>query len=263
MIELSIQTVTILAGLMILLGLVSLGIIVFIVIRRLHNPEKADQEFSIKGSAISKVTQKADDSIQSALKRDLNTGRRNDDQVRAAVNEVAGLLPNVHGHVPLATLYRCIEDGKLAVLLPGKPSPAKQGELSEVQKSRLIQAKRDLEGWLQQEERLSENQPSVRSTVSKPPSAELKYNPGIVKVQIDEEGNPMSMASQVNEILQSMLVSEHYEGPEIRMMDGLHGDLLIYVGSKKYTAIDEIPDKAIVEFIRKAADYWTNTNYHQ
>ncbi|MCD4753124.1 MAG: hypothetical protein K8R40_08645 [Anaerolineaceae bacterium] len=263
MIELSIQTVIIFIGLMILLGLGFLGIIVFIVVRQLQNPEKANQEFAMSGSAISKLIQKAGGPIQSALKRGLNTGRWKDDQVRVEKNEVEGLLPIVHGHVPLVTLYRRIEDEKLAVLLPGKTSPAKQGELSETENSRLIRTRKELEEWLKLEGRVTENQPSVSSPVSTPSFAEVKRNHSSEKVKNNKEGNTMSMASQVNEILQSMLVSEHYQGPEIRMMDGLHGDLLIYVGSQKYTAIDDIPDKTIGDFIRKAADYWTNVNYHQ
>jgi len=263
MIELSIRTVVIFVGLMILLGLGFWGIIVFIMVRRLQNPEEADQELAMNGSAISKLIQKAGNPLQSVLKRRSNTGWLKSDQVRVEVNEVEGLLPIVHGHVPLVTLYRRIEDEKLAVLLPGKTSPAKQGELSETEHSRLIRTKKELEEWLQQEERVIETQPSVSSTVSTPPFAKVKRNHSSVKVKTNQEGNTMSMASQVNVILQSMLVSEHYQGPEVRMMDGLHGDLLIYVGSQKYTAIDDIPDKTIGEFIRKAAEYWANVNYHQ
>lgn len=147
MVELSIRTVMIFVGVMILLGLGFLGIIVFILIRRLQNPEKENQEFAMSGSTISKLIQKAGDLLQSKMGHGLNTDRRKDDQAMVEENEVEGLLPIVHGHVPIVTLYRCIEDEKLAVLLPGKTSPVKQGELSESDNSRLIQTKKEFEEW--------------------------------------------------------------------------------------------------------------------
>ena len=263
MIELSIQTVMIFVGLMILLGLGFLGIIVYILIQRLRNPENADQNVEINDSTTSKQTQKMVDPIQSAVKFSPDDGRWNGDQERIGEDETEGFLPIIQGYEPLATLYCRLEDEKLAVLLPGKASLAKQGELSERENSLLVRTQKELGEWLRQEEKPAENLFPAISTVSLPTFTENKGKSFRKKAEIEEKANMMSMASQVNEVLQDMLASEHYQGPEIRMMDGLHGDLLIYVGSQKYTAIDDIPDKTIGEFIRKAAEYWANVNYKQ
>lgn len=263
MVEIPLLTVMIFVGLMILLGIALLGIIIYLMFRRSQNSEKTDQPLSSEIAAVSNMTQKTADSTQSMPEDNLDIERKEAVHNTTKENATEELPPMIPGYVPLITLVHRNEDGQLGIILPGKNHTAKRSELSEADVSRLTQTSQGLEKWLQKEENLIENQPLVNSTVSLPLFAEIEQKSFREKVEIEEKDNIMSMANQVNEVLQGMLASEQYQGPDIRLMDGLHGDLLIWVGATKYTAIDEIPDKAIVLLIRKAADYWTNTHYHR
>jgi hypothetical protein len=272
MIEIQLETVLIFVGALILLGVGFLGLIFFLVYQRLRNPNQP-KGHSVKSSSSSARVIKGIEAGQRFLDDELskvvNRSGKKPDSASPQVNDVP-LLPDFQ---PLVTLFRNPVNQKLVVLLPGETKPALPQALNPIESERLAQAHADFDVWLHPQ-KTPQNKPEKPQPISTPPTspstpiihlAKPAVPAGgdwVKKTEPVEEKN-MSMASQVNEILQSMLVSDRYQGPEIRVMDGLHGDLVIWVGARKFIGIEEVPDPTVVERIRAAANYWADMNFKQ
>ena len=76
-----------------------------------------------------------------------------------------------------------------------------------------------------------------------------------------EEIKPMvSMAVQINAVLQNILIQERYSGAEVYLTDNEYGDLVVVIGSEKYIGIESVPDPVVAGLIKLAAERWTEQN---
>ena len=70
----------------------------------------------------------------------------------------------------------------------------------------------------------------------------------------------VSIARQINAVLQNILLMENYGGPELYLTDNEQGDLVVVLGIEKFIGIDAVPDPAVAALIKRAADQWTDQN---
>ena len=267
MIELQLKTVLFFVGAMVVIGVGFLGLIFYLVFQRIRNAnEPKGQPPAGRPSGVSSV-QKGIEAGQRLLDRGI-------DKVVSKVEKKSAPEVSVNNDVPLVsdfpavvTFYRNPVNQKLVVLLPGQTKPALAQGLDGHEMAQLTQVNVEFAAWLNPDKKPEPKQeikPSVISTptINQEPSGFANAGEWMTKVDKGEEKN-MSMASQVNEILQSILVSDHYQGPEVRLLDGEHGDLVVWIGARKYIGLDEVPDEFVVEKIRTAANYWADTNFNR
>ena len=70
------------------------------------------------------------------------------------------------------------------------------------------------------------------------------------------ESEPLSIAAQVDEILQGKLEASPLAGQGIRLMDLPNQGMVIMIGLDKYPDIESVPDDAIKELIRSSVAEW-------
>ena len=70
------------------------------------------------------------------------------------------------------------------------------------------------------------------------------------------ETEPLSIATQVDEILQEKLESSPLAGQGIRLMDLPNQGMVIMIGLDKYSDIDSVPNEEIKELLRASVAEW-------
>ena len=77
---------------------------------------------------------------------------------------------------------------------------------------------------------------------------------------IGRKGEPklMSLAEQIDEILQERIRLTPFENRNLKLMNSPKKGLLVRVDGKEYEGIDSVPDESIRDVIRQAVKEWEN-----
>jgi len=67
---------------------------------------------------------------------------------------------------------------------------------------------------------------------------------------------PNTLATQVDDILQTKLANSALAGRNIRLIDLPNHGLAVEVGQERYDSIDEVPDQAVVQLLKEAVAEW-------
>jgi hypothetical protein len=144
------------------------------------------------------------------------------------------------------------------------------GELSSELRKRLIELITVFRLWLESEQT---SQPPSQSAApmpaSRPPvpvSAQgaVSY-PGQTspqpvtqakKSEAEKNISSMSIVQQIDTVLQARMVDTPFAKQGIRLQESLQGGVEVYVGLKKFLAIEDVPDEAIKATIRAAIAEW-------
>jgi len=160
-------------------------------------------------------------------------------------------LPEGSGFEDIVHIQRDSQDGQLVVGLRGINFRSVQ-DMSEEQSKQVSQSVSDLSGWLKRPAPAVVTQPapppSVPSPATKPDKAKTPAPYGTGK----------SIALQVDEILQEMLVSLPQEKRGIRITESPDAGLVVQVGLEKFDGVDAIPYNDVKEIIRAAVAEWRN-----
>ena len=65
----------------------------------------------------------------------------------------------------------------------------------------------------------------------------------------------MSIVEQIDEILQRLLASTPFAG-QVRLREQVGGGIDIWVGAKRYTAVDEVAEAEVKAALRAAIAEW-------
>ncbi len=71
-----------------------------------------------------------------------------------------------------------------------------------------------------------------------------------------EVAGPITMVGQIDAILQAHLTSTPLASRKIRLIESLHGDVIVMVGTQRYENISDVPDTEILAAIRAAVAEW-------
>jgi hypothetical protein len=67
---------------------------------------------------------------------------------------------------------------------------------------------------------------------------------------------PLSIAAQIDEILQSRLKESGLGDRPIRLLEQPETGVSVLVGTEQYSSIDEIPDEQVQALIRQSVSEW-------
>lgn len=67
---------------------------------------------------------------------------------------------------------------------------------------------------------------------------------------------PLSIVGQIDSILQLRLMNTPLAGKGIRLQESQQGNVVVWVGVKKYPSVDDVPDEEIKSAIRAAIAEW-------
>jgi hypothetical protein len=171
--------------------------------------------------------------------------------------KVAPALPPVEkklasdGDVEIMRAWRS-ETGQLWLEMNGKRF-ATRDAIQPDERQRILNLVVELRPWLD-------------TSASKPASSRLpQAQPGAAqpaKVVTGKEKVPppqislKSIVEQIDDVLQSNLISSPFKDRDIRLTEGPGGGVVVLIDSKKYVGIDAVPDADIQAFIRKAVAEW-------
>jgi hypothetical protein len=92
--------------------------------------------------------------------------------------------------------------------------------------------------------------PPPPQQTSKPQKSETK------KKGEEPEAAPTSIVGQINLILQARIVNTPLVAKGVSLMESVTGGVNVYVGVKRYDAIDDVPDEDVKAAIRAAIAEW-------
>ncbi len=72
------------------------------------------------------------------------------------------------------------------------------------------------------------------------------------------ESKPKSIAAQIDEILQEMLIDSELSSRAIRLLELPQKGVVVMVGLEQYEGVDSVPDPEIKGLIQKAVTEWEN-----
>lgn len=172
-------------------------------------------------------------------------------------------------------LYRQPETEHLTLSLPGREIVQEQEDLNEDELMQVKSMALGLEHWLgltllKPVEKAAPISPAaagppefpgIPAGLQAPISEPIKSRPltrGIFSRREVAEIKPMvSIAVQINAVLQGILDHENYDGPDFHLTDNADNDLVIVMGTEKYIGVDAVPDPQVAALIKRAADRWT------
>lgn len=67
---------------------------------------------------------------------------------------------------------------------------------------------------------------------------------------------PMSLVTQIDSILQAQLEGTAFANRGIRLAESLHGGAIVFIGTKQYDGVDQVPDPEVQAVIRAAIAEW-------
>ena len=74
-------------------------------------------------------------------------------------------------------------------------------------------------------------------------------------------GNPASMVTQIDAILQNKLVGTPFSKLDIHLLENPTGEVIVQVGAIKHTGIESIPNREIQALIRQSVEEWEKTTH--
>ena len=92
-----------------------------------------------------------------------------------------------------------------------------------------------------------------------PPQSAARPTPS-KPVKDEPESAPTSIVGQINAVLHKQIANTPLESRGISLMESATGGVNVYIGVKRYEAIDDIPDEEIRVAIRAAISEWENTS---
>ena len=95
--------------------------------------------------------------------------------------------------------------------------------------------------------------PPAAAPVSQPQPTPLVAAP---VVPSKEAAGPTTMVGQIDAILQSHLAGTPLESRKIRLIESLHGGVIVMIDKDRYEAISDVPDAEILAAIRSAVAEW-------
>lgn len=168
-------------------------------------------------------------------------------------------------------LYRQPETEQLTLSLPGKEIVLDKDALNSDELMQVKSLALGLEHWLglmiskpaeNPASPITPNRiPAVPTGIQTPPMDPARSYPltrSIFSRREVEDIQPMvSIAVQINAVLQGILDYENYAGPDFHLTDNPNGDLVIVMGNEKFIGVDAVPDPKVAALIKRAADRWT------
>jgi hypothetical protein len=91
---------------------------------------------------------------------------------------------------------------------------------------------------------------------SAPSSAAQYKQPAPAIVVVEEKAKELSIAEQIDEILEELQRFSGSSLPIVSLKDDGHQGVIVKVGNKIYPGIDAIPDQEVKELIRTAVTEW-------
>jgi len=158
-------------------------------------------------------------------------------------------------------------DGSLALDLDGQR--VNTDSLTPAQRKRLIEMLNAMRPWLEGKPSPAPatpppsppmpaplpQTPPPPQPVSAPSSPKQKQE---TKNADESEAPPTSIVGQINLILQTQIKNTPLEAKGVSLMESASGGVNVYVGIKRYEAIDDVPDEEIKAAIRAAIAEWEN-----
>jgi hypothetical protein len=169
-------------------------------------------------------------------------------------------------------LYRQPETEQLTLSLPGKEIVLEKNALNDVELMQVKSMALGLEHWLGlMLSKPATSNATVPDALERIPTSSFSAQmPGVEPTKSHsltrsifsrrevEEIRPMvSIAVQINAVLQDILDRENYRGPDFHLTDNVNGDLVIVMGTEKFIGVDAVPDPEVAALIKRAADRWT------
>ena len=176
----------------------------------------------------------------------------------------------------IAHLWRRKRDNNLVVEFELEGMIETASDLSDEQKRRLALAAQDLNRWLGLPQAVSPTRPAAEQALPSgklatpvsplaglvPPSGVPVHNAPAVGaapagLSLEKPKLPTgSIASQVNDILQVMLIKTPLEKRGIRLFELPGKGMVVMVGLNQYDSVDEVPEEIIQKVIKLAVQKW-------
>jgi hypothetical protein len=200
----------------------------------------------------------------------------------ARQDDIPLVSPPFKEFTDIAHLWRRKSDNALVVEFELEGMIEKVSDLSDEQKRKLAQAAQDLNRWLGPSQAVSTTRTAIEQALPPgkpampvPPPAGLvppSGKPittipalGIAPAGLSPEKPklPMgSIASQVNDILQEMLINTPLEKRGIRLFELPGKGMVVMVGLNQYDSVDEVPDEIVRKVIKLAVQKWEKQMSH-
>lgn len=81
-----------------------------------------------------------------------------------------------------------------------------------------------------------------------------------VKPKAAVQPSAVSVAAQINEVLQTLLSTSSGAVPNLRVDESPTGDVRIWLDSQSYSSIEEVPNPTAAALLRRAADLWSKSH---
>jgi hypothetical protein len=176
----------------------------------------------------------------------------------------------------IAHLWRRKRDNNLMVEFELEGMIETASDLSDEQKRRLALVAQDLNRWLGLPQAVSQTHPAVEQAL---PSGKLATPVSPLAGLVPPSGIPVpnapavgaapaglslekpklptgSIASQVNDILQVVLIKTPLEKRGIRLFELPGKGMVVMVGLNQYDSVDEVPEEIIRKVIKLAVQKW-------
>ena len=197
-----------------------------------------------------------------------NEQRSQPENQPAAIKTASPAVPDMKANeegVPVLLFYQTPKGERQVWRVEKTHRRLRRGLLTRSDEEILEDCLYNLKNLLGVDEKAAENVPVVppSSLVMPAPAAEPKPSRNVLhllgreKIVVEE---PVSMAAQMDTILQEMLKSLPGEPINLRIGESPQGDLRIWYQSKAYHGIEEVPDGEIQNLIRTAAETWLAKN---
>jgi len=139
------------------------------------------------------------------------------------------------------------------------------GQITPAQRRRLIDLLNRLRPWVEGQPRPAAPPPPAAAVPPSPPApAPAPAAPARVPplappsapvATVEKPAAAMSIVEQIDEILQRLLASTPFAG-QVRLREQVGGGIDIWVGAKRYTAVDEVAEAEVKAALRAAIAEW-------
>jgi hypothetical protein len=149
------------------------------------------------------------------------------------------------------------DEAGLALELDGQK--VSTSDLSVEQKKRLIELLTVMRPWLEGAPSPQNVTRAAVSDLAPPEPAPAFTTPLVAEAKPDPKKPappPLSIVEQINSILQLRMMNTPLARLDIRLQESHEGGVEVMVGTKKYDAVDDVPDAAIKSAIRAAIEEW-------
>lgn len=182
----------------------------------------------------------------------------------AAIKEAHDRLAEVEARLVLFTqlassepglLRLSGEGGNLALELDGARVDT---PLSPEHRKRLLDLLSLMRPWLEGTPAQAAAAPPQTPPAPGPvPAAFLRPEPLLAQPAGTKQSmHPLSIVGQIDSILQRQMMNTPLAGRDIRLVESHEGGVAVFVGVKKYSTVDEVPDEDVKSAIRAAIAEW-------